>query len=696
LHLGRYCRVFLRLRGQLIVAALVVSGQLGQAAPAIAAPAAPPSGPLVRQMVSNDDPVRLSLPVGSRQCPASGPSASCNSGDSATPPTPGLSSLPAGQDACPTGPGTAVPHAPAACNNNLLPTPQPSTPVARLGSPAFTQHTVTPSVPSWTLTAAGSQPRVRLEASVAALKSGQSAVLTATASLTMTGTRSAIEIFDQTTGTLVGACMQASQCLVAYTALSGVHTFVAYLTPPVASQPTQNAIASNPVSVSWFSLSIAAVSAAMVSPGKPITVTATTTADVSNSGYKLSLYDQSSGTRLTYCSRGTTCSTTLTKAQAGSRLIVAFVSDASETSPPSSIQAQSSPITTTWLGVTLDANTTHPQRGNTVFMRATANIDVTNTPWSIGIYDENNELVSDACKTGSSCTARVSITTGSTPWFTAVIGAARPIGQSSSSALAKLVTTVQTHASLLNIQVRSSPVQPTRLLWGVDSCKPFTADGKAAHGLYPTVTHFWGSPDFWGRYLTNTYNCPGISNAEIVAAATKQMGILPIYNNYDCSAVRGYNVGLGYASEAAAAAANLGIPNGTVLAVDIEPYGEQCPGAANVDGGFILGWFDGITLAGYAPMYYGNGTAGTEFALAWCRAVTVRPDVAMTSYLWSFEPSLVGRFTKARAPQYSPLVPACTANVAAWQYMLSPGGRVDVDSDEAISQLPLWFPKAAT
>jgi len=528
---------------------------------------------------------------------------------------------------------------------------------------------------------------------VTALKPGQRAVLTATASLTMSGTRSAIEIFDQTTETLAGACMQASQCLVAYAANSGVHTFAAYVTPPVANQPTPNVVASNSVTVAWFNVSLAAVSASMVGPGKPVTVTATTTADVTNSGFDLGLYDQSSGTRLTYCSHGSTCSTTLTKQQAGSKAIVAFVSGASETSPPPAIQAQSSPVTATWLGVTLNANTTHPQGGSTVFLRATANIDVTNTPWSIGIYNENGELVSDACKTGSSCNARVSVTTGSTQWFTAVIGAARPMVESGSSALAKLVTTVQTHASLMSIQVRSTAVQPTRLLWGVDSCKPFTRDGNAAHGLYPTVTHFWGSPDFWGRYLTDTYNCPGISHAEVIAAATKKMGILPIYNNYDCSAVRGYNTGLRYASEASAAASNLGIPAGTVLAIDIEPYGEQCPGAANVDGGFILGWFDGITLANFAPMYYGNGTAGSEFANAWCRAVTVRPDVSATSYLWSFEPSLIGRFTKARAPQYSPLVPGCTANVAAWQYMLSPGGRVDVDSDEAISQLPLWFPQ---
>jgi len=106
---------------------------------------------------------------------------------------------------------------------------------------------------------------------VTALKPGQRAVLTATASLTMSGTRSAIEIFDQTTETLAGACMQASQCLVAYAANSGVHTFAAYVTPPVANQPTPNVVASNSVTVAWFNVSLAAVSASMVGPGKPVT-----------------------------------------------------------------------------------------------------------------------------------------------------------------------------------------------------------------------------------------------------------------------------------------------------------------------------------------------------------------------------------------------------------------------------------------
>jgi hypothetical protein len=685
--------VFPRLRVQFLIAMLAACSQLGQAAPAFAAPATSTMSSAVKQVVPSDDPLRLALPEGGIQCPASGPGASCNWAESAAQPTPGMSSLPGGQDACPARSDKAGPNAPASCNNTLLPTPQPTPTSARIGT-AFGSRTVTPSIPIWTLNAAGSQPRVRLESNADALTAGQNTILTATANLTMTGTRSAIEIFDQTTGTLVGACMQASQCLVAYAADSGVHTFAAYVTPPVANQPRENVVTSNAVSVSWFSVKLTTSSRSMVGPGKAITITATTTADVGAAGSQLGLYDQSSGTRLTYCSRGTTCSTTLTKEMAGTRSIVAYVSGASETSPPSNIQAESAPITATWLGVTLDANTTHPQRGASVFMRATANIDVTNTPWSIGIYNEKGELVGDACKTGSSCSARVAITTGSTPWFTAVIGAARPIVEQSTSTLVKLVRTVQSHASLLNIQVRSTAVQPTRLLWGVDSCKPFTSDANAAGGLYPQVRRAYGSPDFWGRYLTNTYNCPGISSAEIAAAAAKTMGILPIYNNYNCSAVHGYSAGLRYASEASAAATNLGIPSGTVLAIDIEPPGDWCPGAANVDAGFVQGWFDGITLANFAPMYYGNGTAGSEFASAWCRAVSARPEISMTSYLWSFEPSLLGRFTKAKSPEYSPKLPGCTANMAAWQYVLSSGARPDVDSDEAISKLPLWFPAA--
>jgi len=706
-----------RLKAHVVVAVLAATSQLGQSAIVSAAPATSPASlhrpqaaafacnpggnsdtrqgcqRLMSQTSSVDDAPRLALPAGGRPCPSSGPSASCNAGDSAAEPAPGVSTLPPGRSECPTRLDQSTIDAPASCDDTLLPAPQPAVPAGRLGT-TFLPARVTPSIPMWTLSAADPSPRVHLESSATALKPGRLAILTATASVSVTGTRSAIEIFDQSTNALVGACMQGSQCQVAYAAKSGVRTFAAFITPPVAGQPSDNAVTSNAVTVGWFGVALATSPAAVVGPGKAITFSATATADLSGTGYELGLYDQASGARLTYCSRGTICSTNLTKEQAGSRSIVAYIAAASDTLPAPSILAKSSSVDATWLGVSLDANTTHPQRGTSVFMRATANIDVTNTPWSIGIYDQNGDLVSDSCKSGTTCSARVTITTGATPWFTAVIGAVRPLADGTSSTLVQLVRTAQQHASLINIQARSNPVQPTRLLWGVDSCKPFTSDPTAAGGLYPQVRRHYGSPDFWGRYMTRTYNCPGISATEIAAAAYRKMGILPIYNDYDCSAVRSYTTGFRYATEATAAAATLGIPEGTGLAIDIEPPGDYCPGAARVDAGFVDGWYDGITAANYAPVYYGNGTAGSEFGSAWCRAVNSRPEIAANSYLWSFEPSLIGRFTRNRSPEYSPEQPGCAANMAAWQYVLSSGGRPDVDSDEAISRLPLWFPQS--
>jgi hypothetical protein len=144
--------------------------------------------------------------------------------------------------------------------------------------------------------------------------------------------------------------------------------------------------------------------------------------------------------------------------------------------------------------------------------------------------------------------------------------------------------------------------------------------------LYPQVNAILGRPDFWGRYLINTPSCPGISGAEVAAAASRHVGILPIFNHYDCSAVAGYDTGTGYAEEATSAASRLGIPRGSVLVIDIEPPGPWCSGA--IDRAFVEGWYDGVSEAGYSAGYYGDGTAPSTFGQAWCAAVGDRPEVA--------------------------------------------------------------------
>jgi hypothetical protein len=174
----------------------------------------------------------------------------------------------------------------------------------------------------------------------------------------------------------------------------------------------------------------------------------------------------------------------------------------------------------------------------------------------MGIADQQGLLVGRPCKVGNTCSAQLTLTTGHTPMFTAVIGALPPMDVS--SPISRLLNTVAGPTSLVDIQARSKTVQPERILWGVDSCKSFT-DGMRRDGQSLMVHRALGDPDFWGRYLTNSW-CPGLSSTEIAAAASWHMGILPIYSNYDCSAVSGYATALGYAAAATTAAEALGIP----------------------------------------------------------------------------------------------------------------------------------------
>jgi Domain of unknown function (DUF1906) len=622
----------------------------------------------------------LSLPPGSEQCPASGPGAACKSQDTSTEIAPGVASTPDGQSPCPAAADNPAPSSPAACTDTLLPAPTTAAPSTTSGE-SIAAPAVPPSVPASTLRPTQVTQRLDLAAGTAFLQAGGKAILTATASATMTGTNSAIEIFDQTTRTLAGACTQSSQCIVAYSAASGLHNFTAFITRPGAQMPAAGAgVSSNEVGVTWLGISLAS-DATLVAPGKPVTFTATSTFDVGRAGRVIMIYDNTTKQKLTYCSRGTTCSTSLTQVAGGAHEIVGWV--------PGQPEALSTPITATWLGVSLSGDSTYPQAGGTVHLLATANIDLTNTPWSLGIYDQHGWLVGQACKTGNTCGADIMLTSGDTPYFSAVIGTvpqAKP-----TSTLGQLLGKVAGPTALVNIQARSAAIQPTRILWGVDSCKAFTSSPYGADGLLPQVQGALGTPDFWGRYLTDTV-CPAISAAEVAAAAHFHMGILPIYNDYNCSNVVGYDTGKTYAAAAISAAGGIGIPQGRAVAIDIEPPGDACPGAAGVDAGFIQGWYDGVAGAGYVPTYYGNGTGGSEFASAWCSAVAAQPAVGNYSYLWSFEPSLLGSYNRASAPGYSPNQTGCAGSMAAWQYQISAGSNPDVDHDEALSSLPLWFP----
>jgi hypothetical protein len=622
------------------------------------------------------DSLQVSLPDGSQSCPGSDVVAACAAGDGSAKTAPGVASTPDGLTACVAAGGAPIPSGPAACSDTLLPPIDPG------AGQANSAPVVNPSVPVASLQAATAPARIELTSSVPIAQPGNNVVLTATASASVSGSNKVIEIFDQTTGTLLGSCAQGGQCAVAYNAKSGNHSFVAYIDEASTKVPAGNrTIKSNVLAVNWVGVTLATKDA-IVGPGRTATITATTTSAIDKTGYQLQLFDSDSKARLTFCSQGTSCSTSLTQPVGGVRTVVAVLAKQSSTLPAQTTLAQSDPLSLTWLSVTIQGD----GAGSGVHLTATANADLTKTPWSIGIFDEQGHLVGPVCKGGSTCSAQVTVT-GDMPKFSAAIGAVAAVD--TSTKLGQFISKIASPAEFINVQARSSAVKPKRMLWGVDSCKSFTSDG-----LYPQIVSGLGAPDFWGRYLTDAV-CPPLSSSEVAAAHTNHMGILPIYNERDCSNVSGYDTGKAYAAEAIAAAHAIGLPQGKGIAIDIEPAGAACPGAANLDTGLIHGWYDGIMSAGYAPIYYGSGVAGSEFAAQWCYTVADLPYIGERSYLWSFQPSLLGGYMKSNAPGFSPAVPSgCTAFVHGWQYQIgsSSWAAPDVDQDEATSDMPIWFP----
>lgn len=611
----------------------------------------------------------------------------------------GVASLPDGQIPCSSDPAKPSSSAPGACSATT--DAGPATPPAAAPNAAVNptpDASATPAAPSTPSVASvkaiqplDSNPQIKLSADKTTLAAGDKALLTVTAEINVSGTPWVIEIIDQSTHTLVGGCSQGNICQMAFGATAGTHTFIAYVALPSPTIPANGTrLTSNALDVRWLNITLEASDPSIVGRGKPVTFTATASEEVRKIGYRIELVDTTTGQRLTYCSQGIMCSASVIEPNAGTHLLVAALSLVAASSGSQVIQVKSAPVSASWINVTLSASTTYPSQGGTAWLSASANVDLTNTPWAIFIYMSPRLLIDSPCHSGT-CSVSVTLPAGSTPSFFAVIGRELDVSRGSDP-LTAMLDAARVGAPQSDIQARSAVVKPDRILWGVDSCAAFTQDAAGATGLLPQVISMLGVPDFWARYLPNTANCPALSPTEVAAAQSLHMGILPIYNNYDCSAVSGYEAGAAYAFSAVQIAQADLIPLGTGIAIDIEPPGDQCPGAGNVDVGFITGWYDVISGSGYAPVYYGNTTAGSAFAQAWCATVGQRPEIQTSSYLWSFEPDLSGRYARQTAPAFAPYYSGCGGQYDAWQYQISEGSTPLVDHDEATSRLPLWYP----
>jgi len=151
-----------------------------------------------------DESFQVTVPEGAQPCPSSGQGAACGNPNLTA--ESGVASTPDGQTPC------AVDSI-ASCTNGVLPAADAW--ASLHGTSAA--PVINPIVPVASLQ---DTPALRLELVTSATTAmpGRNVLLTATASGSITGSTDAIQIFDQTTGTLAGACTRGSP--VSYTHLT--------------------------------------------------------------------------------------------------------------------------------------------------------------------------------------------------------------------------------------------------------------------------------------------------------------------------------------------------------------------------------------------------------------------------------------------------------------------------------------------
>jgi hypothetical protein len=236
-----------------------------------------------------------------------------------------------------------------------------------------------------------------------------------------------------------------------------------------------------------------------------------------------------------------------------------------------------------------------------------------------------------------------------------------------------------THANAASYsRLNSSPASSGTTLWGVDAVSFITPS------FLNQIKGSYGTPQFVGRYLDAISFSP-MNASEAAYIHSQGMRILPIQSDFGSDV--GYGNGVSHANDALAKAHALGIPAGTVIIDDIESNSA-------VDAGFIEGWYATIAGAGYAVGYYENPyTGSSQFNNAFCAAVGDNPAVG-NSILHSDEQS-IGLTTRSNAPTFAPARLSCsgqgtTGHTLIWQYGLAGGGSVSIDTDEALSSVPLW------
>lgn len=198
---------------------------------------------------------------------------------------------------------------------------------------------------------------------------------------------------------------------------------------------------------------------------------------------------------------------------------------------------------------------------------------------------------------------------------------------------------------------KDPPTDTATTYWGVDSAE------NAQDNLYACVTDRFGTPDVFGRYLSDKEDVSsGLTKKEVSFLHDQDVHILVIYNHVTDATSE--DAGIEHAEQAIDLANDLDIPEGVALFVDIEPDYA-------IDAAFLNGWYTTIRDADYEMGVYGVFKDDSELMDAFH---DTKEDVQENSIVWTAYPQKEIS-SKDKAPIYEPQGPK-DANVYGWQYAI--------------------------
>jgi hypothetical protein len=187
-----------------------------------------------------------------------------------------------------------------------------------------------------------------------------STTLTAYASVSVTNTPYYIQLYDQSAQTFITQCPSGSSCSTSVSQpVATTHAFIAYVNCcGTAWAPPSPRATSSPANGSWVSVAVRACNYSVPScpsvswtngtvVNSAVTLMATASLDVTNTGYSIQFVDQASGQVVGQCPGGSSCASGVSKPVAGTYSWVARV--AVPNSYPPAVSGQSSPLSLIWV-----------------------------------------------------------------------------------------------------------------------------------------------------------------------------------------------------------------------------------------------------------------------------------------------------------------------------------------------------------